>query len=82
VKCDEELVISRIFHVLIDDYFIVEQLWGSVESPKRTIEIQLNAHEERLNRRTMTSKTMAFKTQVKTSKTNNGDDKKKKKNDD
>jgi len=63
----------------------VEQFWGAVESSRRTIETltaQLIAHEERLNRRTVTSETMAFKAQVKSSKTNNGDDKKKKKNDD
>jgi len=58
VKCDEELVISRIFYVLSDDYLIVEQLWGAVKSSRRTIETltaQLNAHEERLNRRTETT---------------------------
>jgi len=57
-----------------------QQLAKAIEPSRRTIETltaQLNAHEERLNRRMVTSETMAFKVQIKISKTNNGDDKKK-----
>jgi len=54
VKCDEELVIARIFYALPDDYLAVEQHWEGLESSKRTIATltaKFNAHEERLKRR-------------------------------
>jgi len=82
VKCDKEQVITRIFYVLLDDYLAVEQHWEGLESSRRIIAIlmaKLNAHEERLNRRTATTETTAYKTQVTAPATNNNGDKKKKK---